>query len=56
MDTGEKGVGEQMEREALKHIHYTGSSAPCSEMTWRGGMGGGWEGGSGGKGYMYTYS
>lgn len=35
VDTGEKGAGEQMEREALKHTHSTGSSAWCSAMTWR---------------------
>lgn len=45
MDTVEKGVGQQMEREALKHMRYAGTSARCSEMTWRGGM----EGGSGGR-------
>ena len=42
MDTVEKGVGQQMEREALKHTRYTGTSARCSETTWRGGMEGGW--------------
>ena len=33
----------------------SGNSNRSSESTLRGGMGGRWEGGSRGKGYMYTY-
>ena len=35
-------------------LYITGSSARCSVITYMGGMGG--EGGSRGRGYMYTYS
>ena len=31
-------------------------SVPCSVMTQRGGWGRAWEGGSRGRGYIYTYS
>ena len=39
-----------------KLLYSTGSSAWCSVMTLRGEMEGGWEGGSRGRGYMYTHS
>ena len=40
-----------------KLLYNTGSSAWCSVMTWRGGIvGGGWEGDSRVRGYIYTYS
>ena len=38
-----------------KLLYGTRSSARCSVMTYRGGMGG-WEGGSRWRGYMYKYS
>ena len=40
-----------------KLMYSTGSSAWCSVMTYRGGIGvGGWEGGSRGRRYMYICS
>ena len=39
-----------------KLLHSTGSSSWCSVMTWSGGIvGGGWQGGSRGWEYKYTY-
>ena len=37
-------------------VYSTGSSAWFSLMTYMGGIGGEWEGGPRGRGYMYTYN